>query len=367
MAIEASPVFVNGNYVAASQPGCHIAHHDADWIIGASEFDPEDFGLSPEEEELVPDMIIDPDTRSLSVVNKAYDVDKSFFITTTHRALDGRRRRMTTGLTRDNEGKEESAVTLVLVVKSRGVIEACYLEISEGQACGEESLDLFSDVKSVKPHPDPSAWESSRAYTFPLGGNSPRLCSQGVGGNFTHFYSGTLHAIDFECPEGTPVLAVAGGTVKEVRQSNTAGGVHARGLFEWNSVSILQDDGLLAEYVHILADSSLVAPGDRVATGQPICVSGGAGFCPTPHLHFQLQEGEGDNVPTVLFALLDCDGNSYFPVAGRWYGPQGQVEAPLIRQPGEATGVVKGIVVESREGERVDGSTPDEVEGCGDG
>lgn len=113
-----------------------------------------------------------------SVVNKAYDVDKSFFITTTHRALDGRRRRMTTGLTRDNEGKEESVVTLVLVVKPRGVIEACYLEISEGQACGEESLDLFSDIKSVKPHPDPSAWESSRAYTFPLGGNSPRLCSQ---------------------------------------------------------------------------------------------------------------------------------------------------------------------------------------------
>lgn len=65
MAIEASPVVVNGNYVAASQPGCHIAHHDADWIIGASEFDPEDFGLSPEEEELVPDMIIDPETRSL--------------------------------------------------------------------------------------------------------------------------------------------------------------------------------------------------------------------------------------------------------------------------------------------------------------
>lgn len=65
MAIERSPVIVHGNYVAASQPGCHIAHHDADWIIEASEFDPEDFGLSAEEEELVPDMIIDPETRSL--------------------------------------------------------------------------------------------------------------------------------------------------------------------------------------------------------------------------------------------------------------------------------------------------------------
>lgn len=64
------------------------------------------------------------------------------------------------------------------------------------------------------------------------------LFAQGVGGSFTHFYSGTLHAIDFECPEGTPVLAMASGTVKEVRQSITAGGVHARGLFEWNSVSV---------------------------------------------------------------------------------------------------------------------------------
>lgn len=60
--------------------------------------------------------------------------------------------------------------------------------------------------------------------------------TQGAGGSFTHFYPGTHHAVDLECPEGTPVLAMASGVVKEVRQSNTAGGVHARGLFDWNSV-----------------------------------------------------------------------------------------------------------------------------------
>ena len=65
MALEGSPVIVPGNYVAASQPGCHIAHHDADWIIETSEFDPGDFGLAAEDEELVPDIIIDPETRSL--------------------------------------------------------------------------------------------------------------------------------------------------------------------------------------------------------------------------------------------------------------------------------------------------------------
>lgn len=64
--------------------------------------------------------------------------------------------------------------------------------------------------------------------------------AQGVGGTFTHFYPGTHHALDFECPEGTSVLALADGTVREVRQSNTAGGIHARGLFDWNSVRVCE-------------------------------------------------------------------------------------------------------------------------------
>ena len=102
-------------------------------------------------------------------------------------------------------------------------------------------------------------------------------------------------------------------------------------------VTVLQEDGLLAEYVHILADSAFVTPGDQVTTGQPLCLSGGAGFCPTPHLHLQLQEGEGDTAPTVQFALLDCEGSPYFPVAGKWYGPQGEVPAPLITPLREGT------------------------------
>lgn len=85
---------------------------------------------------------------------------------------------MATGLTRNSEGQEERVTTLVLVVKPRAVIEACYLDVSEGQACGEEELDLFSDIKSVNPHPNPSEWESARAYPFPLAGHGPYLCSQ---------------------------------------------------------------------------------------------------------------------------------------------------------------------------------------------
>lgn len=95
--------------------------------------------------------------------------------------------------------------------------------------------------------------------------------------------------------------------------------------FSDEQVTVLQEDGLLAEYVHILAGSALVEPGDQVAARQQLCSSGGAGFCPTPHLHLQLQEGESDTAPTVQFALLDSESNPYFPVAGKWYGSRGEV------------------------------------------
>lgn len=56
---------IKGNFVSESQPGCHIAHYEADWIIEASDFDPEDFGIDACDEELVPDIIVDPETKSL--------------------------------------------------------------------------------------------------------------------------------------------------------------------------------------------------------------------------------------------------------------------------------------------------------------
>lgn len=59
----------DGNYVPSSQPGCHVVHYDAPWIIEASDFDPEDYGLEPGQENLVPDMIIDPETKSLRYGN----------------------------------------------------------------------------------------------------------------------------------------------------------------------------------------------------------------------------------------------------------------------------------------------------------
>lgn len=135
-------------------------------------------------------------------------------------------------------------------------------------------------------------------------------------------------------------------------------------------VTVLQEDGLLAEYVHILAGTALVNPGDQVTAGQPLCLSGGAGFCPTPHLHLQLQEGEGDTAPTVQFALLDCEGNPYFPVAGKWYGFLGEAPVsapPSKKQPQGKLGPADALGGSSdQERAGSDGKQLDGIEGCGE-
>lgn len=85
----------------------------------------------------------------------------------------------------------------------------------------------------------PSEWLGSYIFTHTRSLPHRDLSlNQGMGGQFTHFYPGTLHAIDLECPVGTPVLSLASGIVREIRQSHAAGGIHARGLFSWNSVSV---------------------------------------------------------------------------------------------------------------------------------
>jgi murein DD-endopeptidase MepM/ murein hydrolase activator NlpD len=82
--------------------------------------------------------------------------------------------------------------------------------------------------------------------------------------------------------------------------------------------------GLYVEYVHVQAGSACVEAGDRVTTGETLCLSGDVGFCPRPHLHIQMHESSDPCAPTVKFAFLRGDGSGgghYFPEAGRFYDP----------------------------------------------
>jgi hypothetical protein len=38
------------NYMPSCQVGCHVAHFNADWVLGVEDIDMEDFGFESEEE-----------------------------------------------------------------------------------------------------------------------------------------------------------------------------------------------------------------------------------------------------------------------------------------------------------------------------
>jgi len=93
-------------------------------------------------------------------------------------------------------------------------------------------------------------------------------------------------------------------------------------------ISVAHDDGTFADFVHVRAHSATVHVGDRVTRGQKLCESGNVGFCPVPHLHFQLAESAANDalpVPFVFYA--DNDPNHLFlPMAGQSCNSSGIVE-----------------------------------------
>ena len=155
----------------------------------------------------------------------------------------------------------------------------------------------------------------------------------------THFFAGNLHAIDWACPVGTPLVAVGDGIVVESRDSNTLlSGIATTNLFEWNSIvlqlmdaSSIDKDPLFVEYVHI--QSSKVQPGEHVVRGQVIGTSGSVGFSPEPHLHFCAYRSADTTAPTVQVEFATTDGRRFLPVAGEWYDAEGVQDVGEARVP----------------------------------
>lgn len=146
----------------------------------------------------------------------------------------------------------------------------------------------------------------------------------------TQFFHGFHGGIDISVPEGTPVLAVAAGTVVHKTPGHSIGGIgvvlqHApadTGLGVWT----------YTEYKH-LRELPALEIGRRVAAGEPIAVSGKTGtqgghYGPSghPHLHLSaLWSGRADY--TVHAVLVPADGHWMDPIA-LFRGPP--VDSPSI-------------------------------------
>jgi murein DD-endopeptidase MepM/ murein hydrolase activator NlpD len=107
---------------------------------------------------------------------------------------------------------------------------------------------------------------------------------------WSHCHTG----LDFAAPTGTPISAVAAGTVSEVGDAGAYG----------NRTIVTLEDGTETWYCHQSAYA--VTPGQKVRAGQVIGAVGATGNTTGPHLHLEVRPGAGD--PVDPFTALTAHG-----------------------------------------------------------
>jgi murein DD-endopeptidase MepM/ murein hydrolase activator NlpD len=109
-------------------------------------------------------------------------------------------------------------------------------------------------------------------------------------GESSYLWSSTHTGLDFAAPEGSPVLAVAAGTVTSSEYDGSYG----------NKIVVTLDGGTEIWYCHL--SSQAVSVGDAVAPGQVIATVGSTGNTTGPHLHLEVRPG--GRQPVDPFASL---------------------------------------------------------------
>jgi murein DD-endopeptidase MepM/ murein hydrolase activator NlpD len=158
----------------------------------------------------------------------------------------------------------------------------------------KEQLQRIQQDKAVKhdvfEHTDPER-EWSGKFLRPV--EVPVSDVFGTRRTFNGKVQSMHQGLDFAAPTGTPVLAANSGTIL------LAGPLY----FEGNCVVIDHGQGLLTLYLHL--SEVRVKPGERIARGQQIGLSGGTGRATGPHLHLAVRwQGVYLNPATLLTLKL---------------------------------------------------------------
>jgi murein DD-endopeptidase MepM/ murein hydrolase activator NlpD len=142
---------------------------------------------------------------------------------------------------------------------------------------------------------------ASSPYRLPWPAGVTRLCIQSNRGIVSH-RGAEEHAYDFAMPVGSVFCAARGGTVVAVVDLWDGNGLEAPN----NTILVRHEDDTVGVYAHLRQGGSLVRPGQRVARGEPLGLSGNVGRSMLPHLHFHVQSGSR-TVP-ISFADVPGDG-----------------------------------------------------------
>jgi len=141
-------------------------------------------------------------------------------------------------------------------------------------------------------------------YVLPFTPGETYSLTQGNCGGESH--DGRFrYAFDFRMPAGTPVVAARPGIVVLVRDDRPDG---TGRVGDENLVMVEHADGQRSRYIHLRQHGARVAPGDRVAWGDTIALSGNSGRSAFPHLHFDVADrcGRG-GCRTIPVAFLNAE------------------------------------------------------------
>ena len=145
---------------------------------------------------------------------------------------------------------------------------------------------------------------SAVLYRYPFADGETHAITQAYGGSLSsHNNKQNLYAVDFDMPEGTPVVAARGGVVVDVVLSHHRGGRDISYIEHANMITIAHDDGTIAEYAHLEPAPALVARGERVSAGAVIGYSGNTGYSTGPHLHFVVSRPDVYNGKVIRLSL----------------------------------------------------------------
>jgi murein DD-endopeptidase MepM/ murein hydrolase activator NlpD len=163
------------------------------------------------------------------------------------------------------------------------------------------------NLKGGKVKPD-----NSFIYTLPFATGSKFLLIQAYNSKMSHTNELSL---DFKMKKGSKVCAARDGVVTAVKKDSDIGGLNAKYMNDGNHIIITHTDGSTAMYWHLQKDGAIVNLGDTIKQGQLIGYSGNTGYTAFPHLHFQVQDKNGNDIATRFYTKK---GIIYLR-PGKWY------------------------------------------------
>jgi len=141
--------------------------------------------------------------------------------------------------------------------------------------------------------PTVSAVPTSEGFVFPVAGGTSSDFSADYGNPRAD--TGWHHGTDIFAAAGTPLVAVADGTLSKVGVNNLGG----------NRLWLTDDRGTAYYYAHLSAYAAGITDGVRVRAGQVIGFVGNTGdaISTPPHLHFEVHPGNGDSVDPYPYLM----------------------------------------------------------------